>query len=302
MVVRDANMVLADIDEMIVRPALGRLAASHIGELLIRRGIRWQGKLQIDRLDTIILQAVISANFAHLPLREAGLEMPNSQRRPTSVLAVSSSMGLSHSTIRKRVHALVQRGIIQASGNGYIAPANPVIYGQPNSLVDQDCVALHTLLDRMRSQGFQSLPSVGRKASSARVGRSIIDFAVRSLEGFAEQHGSITTGSIWAAIIAANVRDLLSSGSLPDGYAEASVPLPDHERRPVSLRKVASEVNLPFETVRRHVLTMAARGSVEIGERGIIVPASALVTPQQIARSRLNIGYLRRLFESVGAE
>lgn len=292
---------LADTDEMILKPAFGRLAASHIGEFLLKRGVRWQVTLEIDRVDTIILQAVTSANLAHLTLKKAGLDVPDDQRRPTSVLAVSASMGLSYPTVRKRVHALVERGIIRASGNGYIAPVDPSICGWPDSLVEQDCIALHALLDAMRSQGFQSLPKANRSANSSRVGRAIIDFAVRSLEGFAEQHGSITSGSIWAAIIAANVRDLLNKGTLPDGYAEASQPLPDHERRPVSLRKVASEVNLPFETVRRHVLAMAERGSVQVSERGVIVPASALTTRQQIARSRLNIGYLRRLFDVVDA-
>lgn len=301
MVGEGTDATLADTDEMIVKPAFGRLAASHIGEYLLRRGIRWQRTLRLDRVDTIILQAVTSANLAHLPLRDASLEVPNGHRRPTSVLAVSLSMGFSYATVRKRVHALVERDILRASASGYIAPVEPLIYGAPDALVEQDCTALHALLDMMRSQGFQSLPETNRGASSARVGRAIVDFAVRSLEGFAEQHGSVTTGSIWAAIISANVRDLLSNGQLPDGYAEASQPLPDRVRRPVSLRKLAAEVNLPFETVRRHVLAMAGRGSVLIGESGVIVPTSALTTPQQIARSRLNIGYLRRLFDTVVA-
>lgn len=295
------GQTLTDSDEMIVKPAFGRLAASHIGEFLLKRGIRWQRVLKIDRVDTIILQAVTSANLAHLTLRDAGLEASNSQRRPTSVLAVSSSMGLDHTTVRRRVYALVERGILQASGNGYIAPFDRLIYGEPNALVEHDCLALHALLDLMRAQGFRSLPKTNRSASSSRVGRATIDFATRSLEGFVEQHGSITSGSIWAAIISANVRDHLNTGQLPEGYAQSFQPLPDHERRAVSLRKLATEVNLPFETVRRHVLAMAERGSVLIGERGVIVPVSALTTPQQIARSRINIGYLRRLFDSVAS-
>ncbi len=296
-----ADTALADTDELIVRPAFGRLAASHIGEFLLNRGIRWQNALDVDRVDTVILQAVISANLAHLPPTTAGLDLPNGRRRPASVLAVSASMGLSYETVRKRIRALHQREIIQETGDRYIVPLNSTICGGPGSLAEQDAATLGALLDRMRLQGFQSLPVNPCEASSARVARLIVDFAVRSLEGFTEQHGSITAGSIWAAIIAANVRGLLSNEQLPEGYAEARHPLPDAERQPVSLRRVAAEVNLPFETVRRHVATLVQRGSVSISERGVIVPAAALATPQQMARSRLNIGYLRRLFDSLGA-
>ncbi|MDR6790269.1 DNA-binding Lrp family transcriptional regulator [Sphingomonas sp. BE138] len=288
-----------ETDELIVKPAFGRLAASHIGEFLLKRGLRWQRILDVDRVDTVIVQAVISANLAYLPIRSAGLDVSNEQRRATSVLAVSSSMGLSYATVRNRMRSLGERGIMLPRGSGYVVPVNPMICGDPGSLAEQDFAAIQSLLNVMQSQGFQSLPKTSRTASSARVGRAIVEFAVRSLEGFAEQHGSITTGSIWASIIAANVRGLLSGAQLPDGYAQASQPLPDSERRPVSLRKIASEVNLPFETVRRHVATMVKRGSVDVDKRGVIVPARALTTPQQIARSRLNIGYLRRLFDSL---
>lgn len=296
-----ADTGFVETDEPIVATVPARLAASHIGDFLLKRGLRWQRILAVDRVDTVIIQAVISGSLAHLPVRSAGLDVPNDRRRATSALSVSSSMGLSYATVRNRMRFLGERGVLLPQDAGYIVPTNPVIFGDPNSLAEQDFEAIHALLSVMRSQGFQTLPKSSSDANVAIAGRIIVDFAVRSLEGFVQQHGSITTGSIWATIVIANVRHLLSRGHLPDGYAEASLPIPDNERRPISLRQVAAEVHLPVETVRRHIATMAKRGSVEVGKHGVIVPVWALTTQQQVARSRLNIGYLLRLFDNLNS-
>ena len=69
-----------ETDELIVKPAFGRLAASHIGEFLLKRGLRWQRILDVDRVDTVIVQAVISANLAYLPIRSAGLDVSSPHR------------------------------------------------------------------------------------------------------------------------------------------------------------------------------------------------------------------------------
>ena len=80
-------------------------------------------------------------------------------------------------------------------------------------------------------------------------------------------------------------------------------PLPDAERRPISINGVATWLDLSFETTRRHIRKMRDRGLCEIDARGVYIPAAVLAQPRFMAfvdRNRRLVGDLVRDVRKLG--
>lgn len=89
--------------------------------------------------------------------------------------------------------------------------------------------------------------------------------------------GELLTAVVFLAVSQASVSHLNNGVRValpgPDGVA------PDHMRRPVSVSAVAASLDLPYETVRRHVVKLVEQGLLtRDGLRGVYVPSAAFET------------------------
>lgn len=62
-------------------------------------------------------------------------------------------------------------------------------------------------------------------------------------------------------------------------YGRLATPALDVERRPISVHALAASMRLPYETARRSIRRMEAKGVCGSTDAGIIVPATFLLTP-----------------------
>ncbi|MDP1736672.1 MAG: hypothetical protein Q8L23_04445 [Caulobacter sp.] len=107
--------------------------------------------------------------------------------------------------------------------------------------------------------------------------------------------GDILRGVIFTAIVDANVRHIRPADVVSQAYSEAGDNLPDDLRRPISVHALALELDVPYETTRRHVNALIAGGYCLRAETGIIVPGSVIARDQMANALRRNFENLRRL-------
>jgi len=93
-------------------------------------------------------------------------------------------------------------------------------------------------------------------------------------------YGDVLDVLLIAAVVNANFAPMLRDPDLHARYARISTPLPDAERRPISVNALAASVDQPFETVRRRVSSLVARGICAVTSAGVYVPGAA-VTAQR---------------------
>lgn len=107
--------------------------------------------------------------------------------------------------------------------------------------------------------------------------------------------GDILRGVIFTAVADANVRHIRPGDVVGQSYSEASDQVPDDLRRPISVHALALELDIPYETTRRHVNALIADGFCVRAETGILVPASVIARDQMSMALRRNFENLRRL-------
>lgn len=107
--------------------------------------------------------------------------------------------------------------------------------------------------------------------------------------------GDILRGVIFTAVADANVRHIRPGDAVGQSYSEASDQVPDELRRPISVHALALELDVPYETTRRHVNALIAAGLCERAETGIVVPSSVIARDQVSLALRRNFENLRRL-------
>eukprot|EP01035_Chromulina_nebulosa_P028646 gene28646-biopygen18329 len=86
--------------------------------------------------------------------------------------------------------------------------------------------------------------------------------------------GDILRGVIFTAIVDANTRHIRPSAVEAQTYSEAGDQVPDTLRRPISVHALALELDIPYETTRRHVNALIADGR----RVGAIGPAQRIGT------------------------
>jgi hypothetical protein len=107
--------------------------------------------------------------------------------------------------------------------------------------------------------------------------------------------GDILRGVIFTAIVDANVRHIRPGDPIAQSYSEAGDQVPDEIRRPISVHALALELDVPYETTRRHVNALIAGGFCERTETGIVVPGTVIARDQISMALRRNFENLRRL-------
>lgn len=121
--------------------------------------------------------------------------------------------------------------------------------------------------------------------------RFVLDISEISRAG-----GDLLEPLLTTAILQANQRAILDDPELQARYGGSKESLPDDLRRPISINALAASLRIPFETVRRRVRSLEARGVCAVSSGGVIVTQAAATSPAyraiQLARvARLGAFY-----------
>lgn len=99
------------------------------------------------------------------------------------------------------------------------------------------------------------------------------------------------------AIVQTNVGPILAQPALQRRFARLDAIPPDSMRRPVSVSALAAMLGLPFETVRRRVRRLHARGVCNVMPDGVMVPSRFLGSELHAAALRRTAALVRDVFE-----
>jgi len=124
----------------------------------------------------------------------------------------------------------------------------------------------------------------------------IVDVADIARDG-----GSLLDALLLIAVVEANVAPINQDPVLQQKYGAFGAPPPDELRRPVSINAVAASLGQPFETVRRRLNALAARGECVIGPKGVIVPTARLQSDAYGRTLTLRYQRVRRLYVELKA-
>ena len=130
------------------------------------------------------------------------------------------------------------------------------------------------------------------------VARITADFFLRYADLLANRFGgSFQRGIIFLAIVQANIEHIghLSEDSLR--YADLATVPPDDLRKPAPINVIAASLNLPYETVRRHIHALIDQGQcLQVSGKGVVVPARVLESEDYLGTLRTVHKHLKRMF------
>jgi hypothetical protein len=91
--------------------------------------------------------------------------------------------------------------------------------------------------------------------------------------------GDLISGIIFLSVIRANTQHLAETEQLE--FSQSMGVIPDQARRPASVKSISDSLDLPYETVRRHLGKLQAAGYCERQDgRGYVVPEKVLLKPE----------------------
>jgi hypothetical protein len=127
------------------------------------------------------------------------------------------------------------------------------------------------------------LPTIDGQVTSARLAMRLTIVAIVDLIAIHRGERNALDSLLIAAITQANIAPITRQGDLQVAYAGVDDITPDDMRRPISINALANSLNLPFETVRRRVKGLLARGEIATSGDGLIVPAHWFASPAFVA-------------------
>jgi DNA-binding Lrp family transcriptional regulator len=126
-----------------------------------------------------------------------------------------------------------------------------------------------------------------------------LEYLVRVFQNLAGAFGDGRAGLLVNAILDANTAHLRGPQAAliaaPDGT------FPDHVRAPVSIKRIAKSLGMPFETARRQMRRLVDAGICAQLDGGIIVPQSALQRPDVAGPVLANLDVVRQLVRDLRA-
>jgi hypothetical protein len=130
------------------------------------------------------------------------------------------------------------------------------------------------------------LMTLNDTASPALADRQVVVLAlafVRDVANISRDGGDLLEPLVFAAIVQANQAALRSDPEVRRRYGDSGEAIPDDLRRPISVNAVAQSLGLPFETARRKVRQLAARGDCVSTPAGVYVPRAAIISARHAA-------------------
>lgn len=108
---------------------------------------------------------------------------------------------------------------------------------------------------------------------------------------------NFVTALLFVDIVRFNTAGVMNSRSEALQHLTFDQVIPDSLRTPVSVYALARDLNLPYETARRHVRKLKDAGLCDAGDNGLIVPGQALSSPDAQALARQNMELIRQLVD-----
>lgn len=139
----------------------------------------------------------------------------------------------------------------------------------------------------------ESAPTTADARLSARMA---LEFVLRTLVTVSEANGGeIVPSVILICIVAANTSHLNDRHGAAARFRDLEDLPQDSDRRPVSVLALSKSLGMPFETTRRHVNALIARGDCVRVSGGVIAP-TGLITSDANTRATLAIAASVRRF------
>lgn len=267
-------------------------------------------------LDTLLASAIIQANVAEIS-QHADLQvhyaesdaLPTDEaRRPVSMNALATSLGVPFETVRRRVSAMVKSGHCAFVDGGVIVPtevlSRPKYYGEAFRAYER----LRRFYYELRDLGLLPElppPSVDLAGGTFPV-RAVSRLAGAYVLRIVEMMGSVGTLAegdlvdtlILLEVFRSNVEHLPPEQRGGEGFETGDM-IRNEQRRPVAVSVLARRVGLPLETVRRRASALAARGACRRVRGGLILPAEVLANSLLHRSLAGNATNLARLFGSL---
>jgi biotin operon repressor len=242
-----------------------------------------------DLASTLVFAAVTQANVSHVDDDDVlaarwgtvAAPPPDDIRRPVSGYAVALTLGLPRETIRRKINALTDAGMLRAVEAGFISPAETLTREEMQLVVSRDIAEARGFFMAMTRVGVVAPESEALAASRPllprMVSRASNTYCLAVLEELRRLFsGEVMAGLIFCAIANANSRR--APGEVePTG--DWGAPAMDRIPQPITALAVAESVGLPRETARRHIKKLEQLGFCEGGRRGLLIPESVLTRP-----------------------
>ncbi len=291
-------------------PAIARASAAFVQRIVIKAAAICDGSI----LDAMLCMAILDGATRHISgddfVNRYGRTtlpvVPDDLWRPSSIHGIATSLDLPFETVRRRIRALVDRGIC-AFARGGVMIAEARLAADDVLQLSQDVFAevrdLYAVVVRYaptfdplgpsNPPAAHDTPDV---ASVWPVSRAALGYVLRYMESVDELAGSLLDGAILLAVFNHNVagRDVQTPGSLAS--AGGWEILPDELRARTPILALARTMNLSPETVRRRIHILLGRGFCQRDSKGIYVPASVLASRPMRQHWDLNVAGLQRLF------
>ncbi|MES2340285.1 MAG: hypothetical protein V4597_01300 [Pseudomonadota bacterium] len=211
---------------------------------------------------------------------------PDHQREPISVYMVARNLHMPYETARRHVRKLTQAGLCETVAGGVIIPARAILDPRLMAAAAETFAATVAFVQTTGRLGVSAAghrqppsPDQFRQVNRA-VSAYCLETACQMARVMDLDPGSVL---ILRAVNLANVRHVTQDPDAAPAHAGLADILPDAERRPISVYGLAKYLLLPYETVRRSLLQLEAKGLVRREAGGLIVPAEVVARPAVVA-------------------
>ena len=240
--------------------------------------------LNVDLVAGVIFLTISRLNLIQMmadqerAVKYAGVEfpLPDEEREPISVYAVSREIGLPYETVRRHANKLVKlRHCDRVEGGGMIISPH---YRECGLAARMGDLTLATVVDFVRDIGASglSVPATAPRPPDVRLhvgrlsGRYFLSLQDRLSKGL---NLELLAGLVLMAIITANTQELRRNQRLAQEFGAMDDVPPDGMRQAVSVYAVSKTLHLPYETARRYVAALIEAGyCVRMPGGGVVVP------------------------------
>jgi hypothetical protein len=238
--------------------------------------------------DALLVLAINQANIAPLTRQPDARRLygaleapaPDDQRRPVSISAVASSLGLPFETVRRRVKHLEDLGICIVGPSGLIVPESflgspgylaALSDGHAHLLAFYRRLRLEDLLDDLPGANYAVADGIPIRAAA----RLISDYVLRTAEQLMRLAGDLMGALVLLGLLGADAED---------------------RRRGSTVSALSRRLKIPQETIRRHAVILIEQGQCVRTRGGLAVSAESLARPGWAAFFRDNAANVQRLF------
>jgi hypothetical protein len=229
---------------------------------------------------------------------------PDELRRPVSVNAIANALRLPYETARRRVAYLASQRVCEITPKGVVAPTAVLVTPAHRALLEYNSKCLEAFYGRLRDIGFLGPPAPNVERFPAddpplrAIARVSSDYVLRLLEYLTRRIGDLMQCLIFLEVFRTNTEGVTDVERGTDHQGGLGY-LSDERRKPISISALSARLDMPTETVRRHVSQMVEAGRLARGPAGLIVPSAQLTTPEISDVLRDNAMFVSRLFASL---